>query len=100
MPCTASSGVDMMETILPRSASSSAVSARDSSMKSVTVLPMAEAVRFLSPPPAACAMLTVAPIARPTSMTVSMCITCEPMETAVVLATPSNWPMMKRSAMP
>ena len=40
------------------------------------------------------------PIARPTSMTVSMCITCEPMETAVVLATPSNWPMMKRSAMP
>ena len=89
----------MMETIPPRSASSSAVSARDSSMKSVTVLPMAEAVRFLSPP-VACAMLTVAPIARPTSMTVSMCITCEPMETAVVLATPSNWPMMKRSAMP
>ena len=27
-------------------------------------------------------------------------MTCEPMETAVVLAVPSNWPMMNRSAMP
>ena len=46
------------------------------------------------------AMETVAPIASPTIITVSMCITCEPMETAVVLATPSNCPMMNRSAMP
>ena len=45
-------------------------------------------------------MLTVEPIARPTIMTVSICMTCEPTETAVVLATPSNWPMMNRSASP
>ena len=45
-------------------------------------------------------MLTVVPMARPTIITVSICITCEPMETAVVLATPSNCPMMNRSAMP
>lgn len=39
-------------------------------------------------------------MASPTSMTVSMCMTCEPMETAVVAATPSYWPTMNRSAMP
>ena len=33
-------------------------------------------------------------------MTVSMCMTWLPMDTAVVLATPSYWPMMNRSAMP
>ena len=27
-------------------------------------------------------------------------VSCEPTDTAVVLATPSNWPMMNRSAMP
>lgn len=35
-----------------------------------------------------------------TSETVSICMICEPMETAVVLATPSNCPMINRSAMP
>ena len=39
-------------------------------------------------------------MASPTSMTVIMCMTCEPTDTAVVLATPSNWPTMNRSAMP
>ena len=45
-------------------------------------------------------MLTVAPIASPRIMTVSMCITCEPMDTAVVLASPSYRPIIKRSAKP
>ena len=45
-------------------------------------------------------MVTVEPMASPTSMTVIMCMTWLPTETAVVLATPSNWPMMNRSAMP
>ena len=40
------------------------------------------------------------PMASPTIMTVSICITWEPMDTAVVLATPSNWPMINRSAIP
>ena len=44
-------------------------------MKSVTVLPMAAEASFFAPRPVACAMLTVAPIASPTSMTVSICIT-------------------------
>ena len=33
-------------------------------------------------------------------MTVTMCMTWLPIETAVMLAAPWNWPMMKRSAMP
>ena len=69
-------------------------------MNSVTVLPMQAAARRRSLPPTACATFTVVPMARPTSMTVIMCMTCEPTDTAVVLATPSNWPTMNRSAMP
>ena len=64
------------------------------------MLPMLRAARFMSRAPTAWPMETVEPMARPTIMTVSMCITWEPTDTAVVLATPSNWPMMKRSAMP
>ena len=45
-------------------------------------------------------METVAPIAKPTSMTVSICMTWEPTDTAVVAATGANCPMMKRSASP
>ena len=100
VPRTASSGVDMTETMGRTRSSKSAVSASETAMKSVTVLPMSSAVRRRSPAPTAWPTLTVVPMARPTIITVSMCITWEPMETAVVLATPSNWPMMKRSAMP
>jgi len=45
-------------------------------------------------------MDTVVPIASPTSMTVSICITCEPTDTAVVASTPAYCPMINRSAMP
>ena len=44
-PDTASSGVDIAETIGPRSKSSSPVSSTDSVIKSVTVLPVAAAAR-------------------------------------------------------
>ena len=45
-------------------------------------------------------MPTVTPMARPTIITVTMCMIWLPMDTAVMLAVPSNWPMMNKSAMP
>ena len=45
-------------------------------------------------------MPAVAPITSPAVMTVSICITCEPMDTAVVLASSSYRPIIKRSAKP
>ena len=61
---------------------------------------MLRPARRVSRAPTAWPIETVEPMARPTIITVSMCITWEPTDTAVVLATPSNWPMIKRSAMP
>ena len=100
VPSTASAGVDIMPTIGRTRMSKSAASPTDSAINSVTVLPTASDAFFRSPPPTACPMVTVVPMARPTSITVSICITCEPMETAVVSATPLNCPTMNRSAMP
>ena len=100
MPSTASAGVDMTATMGRVMHSSTPVRTTDRPMNRVTVLPMHREARLWSPPPTAWPMLTVAPMARPTSMTVSMCITWEPTDTAVVLSTPRNWPMMNRSAMP
>ena len=54
----------------------------------------------LSRAPTERAIVIVVPIARPTMMTVTMYMTWLPMETAVMLAAPWNWPMIKRSAMP
>ena len=90
----------MTRTIGRTSSSSPAISSTDRLMNSVAVLPMERAARFSRPPPTACPMDTVEPIARPTIITVSMCITWLPIDTAVVLATPSNWPTMNKSAMP
>ena len=100
VPSTASAGVDITPTIGRTRSSSTTVSTMESPKKSVTVLPTFSEICLWFLPPTARAMLTVVPIASPTSITVSMCITCEPMETAVVLATPSNCPMMNKSAMP
>ena len=100
VPLTASSGVDMTETIGRTRSSKSTVSAAETAINSVAVFPISCAARFRSPAPTACPMQTVVPIASPTIMTVSICMTCEPIETAVVLATPSNCPMINRSAMP
>lgn len=86
----ASFGVDMAETIGWTKRSKRTVSATETAINSVTVFPISCAAPFRSPAPTACPMLTVVPIARPTIMTVSMCITCEPTETAVVLARPQT----------
>ena len=90
VPPMASVGVDIAETIGRTSTSKTAISVMDTAIKSVTVLPTSFAAWLRSHAPMACPMLTVVPIASPTIITVSMCMTCEPMETAVVLATPSN----------
>ena len=90
----------MTDTIGRTSSTSAAVSTSESAIKSVTVLPTSSAARRRSPAPTACPMLTVAPMARPTIITVSICITCEPTDTAVVAATASYCPKMNRSAMP
>ena len=55
---------------------------------SVTVLPMIRAASSGLCEPTARPIFTVAPIARPTIMTVSMCMTWLPMDTAVVLSMP------------
>ena len=100
VPPTASSGVDMTLTIGRTSRTRTAVMAADTSMNSVTVLPTQAETRFLSLAPTARPMDTVVPMARPTIMTVSICMTWLPIETAVVDATPSYCPIMKRSARP
>ena len=83
-----------------RSSSSPTVSTSESDRNSVTVFPVAAAACGRSSAPMARAIETVVPIASPTIMTVSICMTCEPTATAVVPATPSYRPMMNRSAIP
>ena len=100
VPDTAASGVDIIVTTGRTKIRSATVRTTDRHINSVTVLPIPEAAFSLSPAPTACPMETVDPMASPTIMTVSICITWEPMDTAVVLATPSNWPMINRSAIP
>ena len=100
VPETASDGVDITDTMGFTQSSSAAISTRDKTINRVTVLPMLRAAFLVLFPPTACPMDTVEPMASPTIITVSMCMTWEPMDTAVVLDTPSNWPMMNRSAMP
>ena len=82
------------------SISSRAIPARATPINKTAVFPITRETRLWSFAPMACAILTVVPIARPTIITVIMCIICEPMDTAVVLATPSYCPMMNKSAIP
>ena len=100
VPFTASSGVDITETIGRTKNNSKIVIRTEIAINKTTVFPMSCAACFLFFAPMACPILTVVPIASPTIMTVSICITCEPTETAVVLATPSNCPTINRSAIP
>ena len=53
VPSTASAGVDITETMGSTSSTSAAVSTTETSMNSVTVLPMAAEACFLSPAPTA-----------------------------------------------
>ena len=69
-------------------------------MNIVTVFPTHTAASLCLFPPTAWPIDTVEPMARPTIITVSMCITWEPTDTAVVLATPSNCPIINKSAIP
>ena len=99
-PSAASAGVDMTETIGEVSASSSAVSTSETPTKSTAVFPMYPAARSRRLPPTDCPTQTVVPIASPTIITVSMCMTCEPIETAVVSETVPYLPIISRSAIP
>ena len=90
MPEAASAGVDIMATMGRTSASSNAINTSATTMNSDTVLPITAVARLRSPPPMARPMPTVEPMASPTIITVIMCMTWLPTETAVVLAAPSN----------
>ena len=57
-------------------------------MNNVMVLPTASDAFLELFAPIACPTTMVVPIANPMITTVSICITCEPMLTAVMLATP------------
>ena len=84
MPATAASGVDISATMGFTHTSSSAMAATATAMNSVMVLPTMAEVRLPSPAPTARAMDTVVPMARPTIITVSICITWLPTDTAVI----------------
>ena len=92
VPATASSGVDMTATMGRTSARKTTIRATDTAMNSETVLPMTAEIFLWSWAPMARPMLTVVPMASPTIMTVIMCMTWLPTETAVVEAAPSYWP--------
>lgn len=96
VPSTASAGVDITATIGRTMQRKNAIIAAETIQNKITVLPMVCEIFFLFFAPTACPMVTVVPIASPTIITVSICITWLPTETAVVLATPSNCPTMNR----
>ena len=75
VPDTASAGVDMTDTIGFTKSSNNRVAAADRPINRAAVLPIAARAyeEFLAP--TALPMVTVDPMASPTIMTVSMCIT-------------------------
>ena len=75
VPGTASIGVSIALVIPPRSATSTTASTSETPKKSTAVVPMAVRMFRWSSAPTACAIVTVVPIASPTIMTVSMCMT-------------------------
>ena len=99
-PSTASSGVAMTDTIALTESSNNTVHTIERDINNTAVFPTARFTFSFSFAPAARPIMTVEPIASPTIITVSMCITWLPMETAVVLSTPQYCPMMNKSAMP
>ncbi len=72
----------------------------DTIRNSVMVLPMVSAASSACLAPVACPIRTVAPIAKPTAITVSMCMAWLPTDTAVMLPTPLNCPTTNKSAIP
>ena len=75
VPATAASGVDISVTMGFTHTSSNAMAASATTINSVIVLPTMAEVRLPSPAPTARAMDTVVPMASPTIITVSICIT-------------------------
>ena len=63
-------------------------------------LPIYPAIFFVSFAPRDLDIMTVVPMASPTSTTVSICMTCEPIDTADTVSAPLNCPAIKRSAIP
>ena len=100
MPSTASAGVDTKPTSVCRKISKITVSTNDKPKNRVMVLPVKRPARRRSPAPTAWPMQTVVPIASPSNITVSMCITWEPTDTAVVSATVPKRPIISKSAIP
>ena len=100
VPGTASSGVDIIYINGFTASNSNAMQIIERNINIITVLPIARFACLVSFAPAARPIITVEPIARPTIITVSICITWLPIETAVVLSTPLNCPIINRSAIP
>ena len=75
VPSTAAAGVDVAATMGRTQQISAAISTSDVPRNSTVVLPTQTAAFFRSLPPTACPMDTVVPMASPTIITVSICIT-------------------------
>ena len=99
-PGTASGGVDSSWTIGCVSPSRAHVASAAIIAKRVIVFPMARRMPSSSSAPTKRPIMTVVPMARPTIMTVTMCMTCEPIETAEMTSAPLKRPAMSRSASP
>ena len=90
VPATASAGIPIRVTIGFTRNTRTAMTTTDIPMKNVTVLPIEAEAASSFPAPTLLPIVTVVPIASPTMITVSICITCPPLETAVIPSTPSN----------
>ena len=100
VPSTASAGVDIACTIGSTQIRRTIVNRQATARNSRIVFPTARFFNSLSPLPTALPIRTVDPVARPTIITVTICMTWLPIDTAVVLDVGSNCPMIKRSASP
>lgn len=97
---TASAGVSITSVIKFTESRSPIVSAAANTAKNTTEAPTVFAAPRSSPAPTYLPIRTVAPMAKPTIITVSMCITWLPTATAVVVPEPLYRPTTNRSAMP
>lgn len=88
MPDTAPAGTDIASTTGFTRTSSAPAAATDSVKNSVTVFPTVSDASLSCFAPAACPVAIVDPMARPTIMTVIICMTWLPTETAVMLPAP------------
>ena len=95
---TDSAGTAITFTMGATSSKSAAVKSSETTVNTLTVLPMMRGSFFPSSAPTALPMVTVAPVASPTIITVSICMIWLPTETAVMMSLPQNCPVMNKSA--